>query len=218
MSTQLKGPSRGAIGLRLRTPEGRADTKMPKKKLKDRDVYPGEKLSVIEVLHDGSGAYQIDGDVRSSELGKAHFDLEKRQVGVEKKTKELVLPAEGLEVIAEAGSVMRRDARVDILIVDGTRIHVPYTGVIHVADVTRDFMKDMGMAVRNGDMIKAKIINTKNRIIQLSIRNPEHGVVYAYCSRCGTLLEQRGNRLHCPKCDRVERRKVAKTYGTEELV
>ncbi len=185
--------------------------------MNDRNVYPGEKLAVIEVIHGGAGVYQQDGDVRSAELGKAHFDLEQRQVEVEKKTKELVLPVEGLEVIAEAGSVMRRDARVDIFIIDGKRVYKPYTGVIHVSDASKSFMKDMGMAVRNGDIVKARIINTKNRIIQLSIASPEYGVVYAYCSRCGSPLEQRGNRLHCPKCDRTERRKTAKTYGKEEL-
>ncbi|MCW3979419.1 MAG: exosome complex RNA-binding protein Csl4 [Candidatus Bathyarchaeota archaeon] len=190
---------------------------MPKKTMKDRDVYPGEKLAVIEVLHDGTGTYQQEGEVRSAELGKAHFNLEKRLVEVEKKTKELVLPVEGLEIIAEAGSVMRRDARVDVFVIDGKRVYKPYTGVIHVSDASKDYMKDMGMAMRNGDIVKAKIINTKNRIIQLSIASPEYGVVYAYCSRCGALLEQRGNRLHCPKCDRVERRKTAKTYGKEEL-
>ena len=190
---------------------------MPKKTMKDRDVYPGEKLAVIEVLRDGAGAYQQDGEVRSAELGRAHFNLEQRQVEVEKKTKELVLPVEGLEIIAEAGSVMRRDARVDVFVIDGKRVYKPYTGVIHVSDASKDYMKDMGMAMRNGDIVKAKIINTKNRIIQLSIASPDYGVVYAYCSRCGALLEQRGNRLHCPKCDRVERRKTAKTYGREEL-
>jgi exosome complex component CSL4 len=190
---------------------------MPKKTMKDRDVYPGEKLAVIEVLRDGTGTYQQEGEVRSAELGKAHFNLEQRLVEVEKKTKELVLPVEGLEIIAEAGSVMRRDARVDVFVIDGKRVYKPYTGVIHVSDASKSFMKDMGMAMRNGDIVKAKIINTKNRIIQLSIASPEYGVVYAYCSRCGALLEQRGNRLHCPKCDRVERRKTAKTYGREEL-
>lgn len=191
---------------------------MAKESLKDRDVYPGEKLAVIEMLQNGPGAYQQDGDVRSAELGKAHFHLDKRRVDVEKRTKKLVLPLEGLEVLAEAGSVMRRDARVDIFIVDGKLIHEPYTGVIHISDVDREYVKDMGMAVRNGDIVKARIINTKNRIVQLSIMSPDYGVVYAYCSRCGTLLEQRRNRLHCPKCERVERRKIAKTYGMEELV
>jgi len=191
---------------------------MVKETLKDRDVYPGEKLAVIEVLQDGPGAYQQDGDVRSAELGKAHYHLDERRVDVEKKTRELVLPLEGLEVMAEAGSVMRRDARVDIFIVDGKLIHEPYAGVIHISDVDREYVKDMGMAVRNGDIVKARIINTKNRMVQLSIMSPDYGVVYAYCSRCGGLLEQRGNRLNCPKCDRVERRKIAKTYGREELV
>jgi exosome complex component CSL4 len=191
---------------------------MAKETMKDRDVYPGEKLAVIEVLQDGPGAYQQDGDVRSAELGKAHYHLDERRVDVEKKTRELVLPLEGLEVMAEAGSVMRRDARVDIFIVDGKLVHEPYAGVIHISDVDREYVKDMGMAVRNGDIVKARIINTKNRMVQLSIMSPDYGVVYAYCSRCGGLLEQRGNRLHCPKCDRVERRKMAKTYGREELV
>ena len=190
---------------------------MTKETLKDRDVYPGEKLAVIEVLQDGPGAYQQDGDVRSAELGKAHFHLDERRVDVEKKTRELVLPIEGLEVMAEAGSVMRRDARVDIFIVDGKLIHEPYAGVIHISDVDREYLKDMGMAVRNGDIVKARIINTKNRMVQLSVMGPDYGVVYAYCSRCGALLEQRRNRLNCPKCDRVERRKIAKTYGREEL-
>lgn len=193
-------------------------TAMPKETMKDRDVYPGEKLAVIELLQDGHGAYEVDGDVRSSELGTARFDLDKRIVEVEKKTKELVLPKEGLDVVAEVGSVMRRDARVDIFIIDGRMITEPYTGVIHFSGVDRDFSKDMNMAVRNGDIVKARIVNTKNRIVFLSITGPDYGVVYAYCSRCGTLLEQQRGRLQCPKCDRLERRKIAKTYGREELV
>ena len=190
---------------------------MPSRTLKDRDVYPGEKLSVIEVLQSGPGAYQREGDVRSAELGRAHFDLERRLVQVEKKTRELILPLEGLDVVAEAGSVMRRDARVDIFVVDGKLVHEPYAGVIHISDVDREYVKDMGMAMRNGDIVKARIINTKNRMVQLSVMGPDYGVVYAYCSRCGALLEQRRNRLNCPKCDRIERRKIAKTYGREEL-
>jgi len=190
---------------------------MPKKAFKDRDVLPGDELAVIEVLQNGPGAYEEDGQVRSEELGTAQFDLETRQVNVEKKTRELVLPKEGLEVLAEAGSVMRRDARVDVFSIAGETVSKPFTGVIHFYDVGRDFMKDMQMALRNGDIIKAVIINVKNRLLQLSVRAPEYGVVYAYCSRCGELLEMRQGRLHCPKCDRTERRKVAMTYGTEEL-
>ena len=191
---------------------------MPKEIYEDKNVYPGEKLAVIEVLENGLGAYQFDGEIRSSELGRAHFDLEQRKVTVEKKTRELILPKKGSVVIAEAGSVMRRDARVDIFMIDSNFVFVPYTGVIHISDAGRDFVKDMSNAVRNGDIIKAEIINTSNLMIQLGIDGSEYGVIYAYCSRCGKVLEKQGNRLHCTKCDRTERRKIAKSYGMENLV
>jgi len=191
---------------------------LAKNALKDKDVFPGEKLSVAEVMEDGPGSYQDEGDVRSSELGRAQFDLKNRTVEVKKKTPELTLPHEGLDVIAEVGSVMRRDARVDIFLIDGKKTSKPWTGEIHTYSVEREFSKDMAMAMRNSDIIKAKVINTKNRMTQLTVRGPEYGVIYAYCTRCGTLLELQRGRLNCQKCDRGERRKVASTYGREELV
>lgn len=187
-------------------------------KLKDRDVLPGEKLTVIEVIQEGYGVYQDDGDIRAAELGKAHFDLKDRRVNIAKKTKDLVLPIEGLDVFAEVGSVMRRDARVDIFQIDGKNVTKSFTGEIHVNSVEREFSRDMAMAMKNSDIIKAKIINTKNRMIQLAVRGPDYGVVYGYCTRCGTLLEIQRGRLNCPKCDRVERRKIASTYGKEVLL
>ena len=156
-------------------------------------------------------------NMRRIELGDAHFDLKERRVEVRKKTPKLTLPVEGVDVVAEVGSVMRRDARVDIFIIDGKAISKPYTGEIHISGVERQFSRDMTMAMRNGDTIKAKIINTKNRMIQLSVQGPEYGVIYAYCTRCGTLLELQRGRLQCSKCDRSERRKFASTYGKEDL-
>jgi exosome complex component CSL4 len=190
---------------------------MSKKGFKDKDVLPGDDLAVIEVLQDGDGTYHEDGHVRAEELGTARYDLDKRRVTVDKKTRELVLPEDGLEVIAEVGSVMRRDARVDITSIEGRKVSEPFSGVIHYYDVDREFQRDMASAVRNGDIVKAKLINVKNRLNQLTIRGPDYGVVYAYCSRCGSILEMRQGRLYCASCDRSERRKFAKTYGVEEL-
>lgn len=187
------------------------------KKMEDKDVFPGEKLAVIEVIQKGSGAYQLDGNVRSAELGRAHYDLKDRRVNVAKKTKDLVLPLEGLDVMAEVGSVMRRDARVDIFRIDGNAVPKPWAAEVHISSVEREFSRDMAIAMKNSDIIKARIINTKNRMVLLSVRGPEYGVVYSYCSRCGTLLELQQGRLNCSKCDRGERRKIASTYGKEEL-
>ena len=186
--------------------------------LRDKLVFPGDELAVIEEFLQGPGSYEQDGVVRSSELGQASLDLDKRVVGVSKRTKELILPLEGLEVVGEVGAVQRRMVNVDVFIINGWMIATPYTGVIYISSVSGGYVKNMGLAMRSGDLVKAKIINTKNRIVQLSIDGADYGVVYAFCSRCGATLEHRKTRLHCPQCGRVERRKVAKTYGAEELI
>lgn len=187
-------------------------------KQKEDLVFPGEKLAIIEEFLNGLGAYRHEGVVRSAELGQASFDLEKREVEVSKRTRDLILPREGLDVVGEVGAVQRRMANVDVFIIDGREIASPYTGVIHISNVRDGYVKNMGLAVRSGDVIKANIINTKNRIVQLSIKRPDYGIIYAYCSRCGMPLEHKKTRLHCSNCGRVERRKVARTYGEEKLV
>ncbi len=182
-----------------------------------RKVFPGEELAVIEEYNVGEGSYQEDGLVRSEELGETRLNKEKRALEVKKVTRRLNLPLEGVIVIAEAGSVTRRDARVDIFRVNGKKIEPTYTGVVHISDVAREFGRNLEQALRSGDIVRAVVANTKNRIIQLSMAGPEYGVIYAYCSRCGGILENQNGRLTCPKCKRVERRQIARSYGKEDI-
>ena len=190
---------------------------MSKVKTIKKNVFPGEELAVIEEYNKGEGSYQDNGLVRSEELGETRINKEKRALEVKKATKKLNLPVEGSIVIAEAGSVTRRDARVDIFRINGKKIEPTYTGLIHVNDVAREFDRDLEQGLRTGDIVRAVIANTKNRIIQLSLAAPEYGVVYAYCSRCGGILEMDKGKLTCPKCKRVERRQYAKSYGKEDI-
>ncbi|MBS7619256.1 exosome complex RNA-binding protein Csl4 [Candidatus Bathyarchaeota archaeon] len=182
-------------------------------KIQGRIVFPGERLGVVEEFFPGSGLYQKNGVIRSAELGTIRYDPSKRELAVSKINRSLLLPREGMEVYGEVGSVMRHDAMVDVFILDGKLLPSPYTGIIQSLDGNRNML----MEVRNGDIVKAKIINTKNRILQLSIDSSDYGVVYAYCSKCGMFLENHRNRLACPRCGRVERRKISTSYGAEEL-
>jgi len=190
---------------------------MSKAKTTKKNVFPGEQLAVIEEYNKGEGSYQQDGLVRSEELGETRLNNEKRAIEVKKATKKLNLPLEGVVVIAEAGSVTRRDARVDVFRVAGKKIAPTYTGVIHINDVAREFGRNLEMAMRQGDIVRTVVANTKNRILQLSMAGPEYGVIYAYCSRCGGILEMDNGKLTCPKCKRVERRQYAQSYGKEDI-
>ncbi len=189
-----------------------------KHKIEEKEVFPGERLAVIEEYNEGEGTYQSDGEVRSAEIGVTRHDGATRSVAVEKKTPKIIVPEEGMIAVAAVGSVARRDARVDIFMLDGRHIHPTYSGVIHISDISRDYTKNIDMALRNGDTVKGRIVNVKNRLNQMSLADPDYGVVYAYCSRCGGLLELDRGRLTCPDCGRVERRKTARSYGKEELV
>jgi exosome complex component CSL4 len=189
-----------------------------KPKIDEKEVFPGDRLAVIEEYNEGEGTYQSDGEVRSAELGITRHNNANRSVSVEKKTPEIIVPVEGMVAVAEVGSVARRDARVDIFMLNGRHIHRTYSGVIHISDISRDYTKNIDMALRNGDVVKGRIVNVKNRLNQMSLAEPEYGVIYAYCSRCGGLLELDRGRLMCPDCGRVERRKTARSYGKEELV
>ncbi len=189
-----------------------------KTKKEKKEVFPGEKLGVIEEFIEGKGVYKKDGIVRSEELGVTDYNVLEHVVEVEKITPKLIIPNEGDEVIAEVGSVARRDARVDISMVNGKEVFPSYSGVIHISDISKNYVKNIDSAMRSGDIIKAKVVNIKNRLNQLSMEGEAYGVIYAYCSRCGTLLEKNRNRLACPKCNRTESRQTAKNYGEEVLV
>ncbi len=189
-----------------------------KHRIDGREVFPGERLAVIEEFSDGKGTYEMDGEVRSAELGVTRRNDAARAVEVEKETPEIIVPEEGMVAVAEVGSVARRDARVDIFMLDGRLIHPTYSGVVHISDISRDYTKNIDLALRSGDIVKGRIVNVKNRLNQMSLAGSEYGVVYAFCSRCGGLLENNRGRLTCPDCGRVERRKTARSYGMEELV
>jgi exosome complex component CSL4 len=190
---------------------------MSKKEL-EKDVFPGEKLAVIEEYNDGPGTYQEEGEIRSTEIGKSKLDHEKRTLFIMKATPEIIVPEKGMNIVAEVGSVARKDARIDIFMLDGKHVHPTFSGVVHISDISRDYIKNIDMALKNGDVIKGKLVNVANRLNQTSLEGPEYGVIYAYCSRCGGLLEQKQGKLICPDCGRIERRKTAKNYGNEELV
>lgn len=191
---------------------------MPKKNELEKKVFPGEKLAVIEEYNDGPGTYQEEGEIRSTEIGETKLDSERRAVFIKKATPEVITPERGMEIIAEVGSVARKDARIDIFMMDGHHIHPSYSGVVHISDISRDYVKNIDMALKTGDIIKGKLVNVVNRLNQTSLEGSEYGVIYAYCSRCGGVLEMKQKKLVCPDCGRIERRKTAKSYGTEKLI
>jgi len=88
-----------------------------------------------------------------------------------------------------------------------------FTGILHISDVRLRYVESMFNVCKPGDILRAKVISEKNRTYHLSTKDKNLGVVYAFCSRCGHMLELKRQGMSCPRCGKIEKRKTVPDYG-----
>ncbi len=182
-------------------------------------VMPGERLGVIEEFVPDAGTYVKDGVIYSKIVGRSLVDLQNRRVSVYPVVAGAVVPKVGTVVIGQVGNAQSDNVLVRIFRIGKKQLTGNFGGILHVSDVSDRYIDMISDAVKPGDIIRAKVISEKNQIFHLSTNDKNLGVIYAFCSRDGTLLEQQPQRfdLRCPKCGNIERRKIAPDYGKEPL-
>ncbi|MDQ1279975.1 MAG: exosome complex component [Thermoproteota archaeon] len=174
-------------------------------------VTPGEKLGVIEEFVPGSGTYVEDGSIYSLVTGHLILDTAKREISIHSNVRPASLPKSGDTVVGQAINVQDRNLVLKISQINN-RVSSSLNGVMHVSDVSRNYIKTMFDAFKSGDLIRAKVISTANREFHLTTIDDNLGVVEAFCSQCGHSLIFQKNQLRCPRCKRIERRKIASDY------
>lgn len=176
-------------------------------------VVPGERLGVIEEFVPGRGTYEEDGTIYSEAIGLAKIDTVNKTVEIQRKTKKPLIPEENSTVIGVVTSAQDKLAQVSILEIDQVRVGTPFSGILHISSSSPRYERTMKDVCKTGDIVRARIASTKNRVPQLTTIGRGLGVVKAYCSQCGQPLVQRNHLLQCPSCGRVERRKMSDDYG-----
>ncbi len=180
-------------------------------------VVPGDRLGVIEEFMPGPGTYEQNGTIYSFATGRALVDVLNKQVSVFPQTRFLAFPKVGSIVIGQVRDVQSRIAVVRIFQVDTRPLSGFFTGILHVSDVSLRYVESMYDACKPGDIIRTKVVSDKNRTFHLSTKEPNLGVIYAFCSRCGNFLTFRRVQMRCSKCGKIEKRKVAQDYGKGEM-
>ncbi|MEM3722110.1 MAG: exosome complex RNA-binding protein Csl4 [Candidatus Bathyarchaeia archaeon] len=176
-------------------------------------VLPGEPLGVIEEFIPDAGTYVKDGVIYSKVVGRALIDYLNKRVSVFPLVHSAV-PKVGSIVIGQVSNVQMQMATVRIFKIGKHFLSGFFTGLLHVADVHLRFVDSMFDVCKPGDMVRAKVISEKNRMYHLTTKDKSLGVVYAFCSKCGDVLQQKGRGgLQCPRCGNVEKRKTAIDYG-----
>jgi len=180
-------------------------------------VVPGERLGVIEEFIPDSGTYVKDGVIYSKIVGRALLDLLNKRVSVYPFVMGELVPKVSSIVVGQIGNAQSDNVLVRILKIENKRLSGEFSGILHISDVSDRYVDSMNDVCKPGDIVRAEVISSKNRIFHLSINEKNLGIVYAFCSRCGTLLEPQRFDLHCPKCGNIEKRKMAPDYGKETL-
>ena len=174
-------------------------------------VLPGDKLGVIEQYLPGVGTYEKDGTIFANFTGNARIDLKNKRVTVLPATRIAVLPKEGTTVIASIIHVSEKMATMNIWKINDKAVHVPFTAMLHISSSSPRYERNMSDVCKAGDIIRARVIEM-NRIPQLTTAGRGLGVIKAFCSKCGAVLEFKNRRLQCPSCGNIERRRLAEDF------
>jgi len=182
-------------------------------------VLPGERLGVIEEFIPDAGTYVKDGVIYSKIIGRALMDLMNKKVSVYPLNEGAVVPKLGITVIGQVGNAQSDNVLVRIFKVGKIKKKLSgvFSGILHISDVSDRYIDSMNEVCKPGDLIRAKVISEKNQIFHLSTADKNFGVIYGFCSVCGSTLEQKRHEMQCTKCGNIEKRKTAFDYGKEEL-
>lgn len=176
-------------------------------------VSPGERLGVIEEFIPDAGTYVKDGVIYSKVVGRSLLDLPNKRVSVYPLVHGAIVPKIGSIVLGQVSSVKTQNAVVRIFQIDKKQLSGFFASILHISDVQLRYVESMFNVCRPGDILRAKVISEKNKIYHLSTKDKNLGVVYAFCSRCGHILELGRQGMRCPRCGKIEKRKTAPEYG-----
>lgn len=182
-------------------------------------VLPGDKLAISEELRAGQGTYEQNGDIIASVTGKFIVDRKNMAALVEPATTTPLLLKKGNITVCEVKQLTDSMVIVNILHIAGKKRQIA-TGdndaVLHVSNISNDYVESTSQKFRIGDILRAKIIEAWPSV-RLATKEKNLGVIKAYCTICRLPLERKGNRLECSTCGRTEERCMAADYGEGNL-
>src|SRR5437667_12469033 len=91
----------------------------------------------------------------------------------------LVVPESGCTLIGIVEKVQEKMAIINMIVVDGKKMALPFTGMLHVSNSSPRFERSMWDVVKPNDIIRAKVIDTSQRIAKHTTVGRDLGVTKA---------------------------------------
>ena len=166
------------------------------------------------------GTFSADDGVFSSNIGDRQLDAKSHSAKVSPATRVPKLQGAGSIVVGDVAEASEAVAIVDLVEMELGRTKLVPNGIsaiLHVSNISRNYVKDLREEVKIGDIVRAKIISVDPTTTKLSIDGRELGVIKAYCTRCRQPLRMSGAKLVCDRCGNIEHRKTAEDYDSGKL-
>ncbi len=176
-------------------------------------VVPGESLGVIEEFTPGQGTFVEQGKIYAQVSGRMLLDLQNKTVSIYSLVEGAKVPKTGSTVTGQVSSLQSKAATIRIFRIGKDHLSGVFSGLLYISDVSPSYIDSINDACKTGDIIRAKVISEKNRVFHLSTKENNLGVLYAFCSQCGNMLQPKKHRMQCPNCGRIEKRRTAIDYG-----
>jgi len=184
-----------------------------------RVVLPGDEVAVAEEFEAGEGTFEEHGRIYAAQPGHLELDAHHRVARVAAFNPPAHLRVEEViyGVVEEVRASMC-EARVLAIHGRDRQVAGEIAASLHVSKISNAYVENIRDAMRLGDTIRARVIQTEPSL-QITTAEANLGVVLALCANCRRPTERAGtDRVRCPRCERSDRRKLTADYGTPELI
>jgi exosome complex component CSL4 len=197
-------------------PEVQPEEEIAKEEVvEEKIVLPGDLIGTSEEFTPKNGTFVDKGNIYAATTGIVKINAKERSISVTPVTNVPPHLQVGDIVIGQVTDIKESVALVEIASIKGRgerEIVNAEQAAIHVSNIKDAYVKELYSEFSPFDIVKARVIDLRN--MRLTTVNKELGVMKAYCNNCRTVLKKDNNKLRCPKCNRVETRKLSSDYGT----
>lgn len=173
-------------------------------------VLPGDKLATIEEFSPGEGTAVVGEILVSTISGVKEADMSNRIIAVRPvRSAASAIPKAGDYITGFVDSSSPNMAQITIKAVNDVESSKEFSGMLSL----REERRRNSSPIKAADVVRAKVISTRNSIFHLALSDSRCGVISTVCSSCGGPIVPLGrDRVKCPECGLVDDRLLADDY------
>jgi len=179
--------------------------------LSHKPTLPGDKIAIIEEFETGENTFDDGQSIRSLVIGTSEFDKTNRIAKINEIRKPAVAQVDDT-ITGNISALMNNMFAINILYINGKSTHSGLECICQARGAKKRII------VRVGDIVNARIISHLNGVIHATISEPDLGVLFTQCNKCGAKVISMGSSIKCIDCGYIEERKLSNRFGNSDFI